>query len=96
VTKDAVQAHMWLTLSISGQTGMQTPYLQKATALRDSLMNTMPPQQIQEAGRLAGEREYGRVRRLDNEVYLVGGGGTAPKVIKKPMPMYTELARRNA
>jgi TonB family protein len=94
VTKDAVQAYMWLNLSISGQTGMQTPYLQKATALRDSLVNTMTSQQIQEAERLAGEWERGHVRRLDNIVYLVGRGVSAPKIFENPPPIYTELARR--
>ena len=55
VTKDYVESYMWLTLSVARWKDKQSPFLQKAADLRDSVAKKMNPQQIAEAQRRAKE-----------------------------------------
>jgi hypothetical protein len=53
ITKDPIEAYMWLTLSIAGPTAKQSPLFQQTADLRASIAKKMTPQQIAEAQRRA-------------------------------------------
>jgi len=55
ITKDSIEAYMWLTLSVAGSTDNQSPFFQQAAEVRASIAKKMNPQQIAEAQRRAKE-----------------------------------------
>jgi TPR repeat protein len=55
ITKDSIEAYMWLTLSVAGSTGKQSPFFQQTEEVRATIAKKMNPQQIAEAQRRAKE-----------------------------------------
>ena len=83
-------AHKWLTLSVTGSTDSQAPFVQKATEMLESLTEKLTPLQLEEARELAGEWELEHVKILDNGTYDPGPRINSPILLEKVNPSYTE------
>ncbi len=96
VTRDYIQAYMWLALSIDGSTDKRSPAFQEAADLRDSIAKKMTPQQIAEAKRLASEWESSYLQRIGSGPY-VGGWGMAPPIdlVRSTPPCTDEAGSKN-
>jgi TonB family protein len=96
VPQDYVQAYMWLTLSIDGAVEDRGPFQRSPSTvnLRKSIAEKMTREQIEEAERLAKEWESRYEEKMGDGYYRGGWGVVTPKDVFRPVPSYTEQARR--
>ncbi|MBN2241109.1 MAG: TonB family protein [Acidobacteria bacterium] len=91
VTKDYIQAYMWLTLAIDETKDKQAPFLPQATELRNTIVEEMTPQQIDEARELAEKRKS--VRLISPKE--ISGSVLRSKLIQYAAPDYPPMALRD-
>ena len=90
VEKDSVQAYMWLTLSVEGSKNTETPYLQKAKEISQSISKEMTPEQIEEARNRARSWKPAQLSTPKQ----IGGEVLKSMLIRRVEPVYPEMAKR--
>jgi TonB family protein len=88
VAKDFTQAYTWLSLSLSRVTDEQSPFVKKATELRDSIVKQMTPPQIEEAQNSVSGRES--IRKSPPK--QISGSILKSKLIREVTPVYPVAA----
>jgi TonB family protein len=88
--QDNVEAYKWLILcAFTGEGEKQIT----ATNSLVNLTQKMTPQQIKKAEQQVIKHIETHAHKAGNDIYLSGGGVTAPVALEKPTPPYTEQAR---